>query len=344
MPFSNKNPRTVFISGFIIGVILTAIVALTGIFSEEYKDHSRQSAGVAYFTQDNLPYKFIKPLLNVEFIDQEDSLRQFPLHARIKKLIEEEIKKNPDVGIGFYFNDLANAGWFGINEDEKFVPASLLKLPMLISYYKLREREPDLFEKSILYQGENYNPDRNTNEASTVVPGNTYTVKQLMTTMIVDSDNNALELLYQYRKDALKEVFEDLQAPLPENRDDIATKDFLSPKEMSKFFLVLYHGSYLRKSDSDEALQLLSKTKYRDGLVAGVPADIVVSHKYGERRIPLANGNVDNEFHDCGIVYLSKSPYKVCVMTKADNLSIERSSKIIAQLSKIVYENVTAGK
>ena len=129
-----------------------------------------------------------------------------------------------------------------------------------------------------------YNSDRNTTEASTVQPGNAYTVKQLMTTMIVDSDNNALELLYQFRKDALKEVFEDLQAPLPVSRDEIATQNFLSPKEMSKFFLVLYHGTYLKKVDSDEALQLLSQTKYRDGLVAGVPANIVVSHKYGEYR------------------------------------------------------------
>ena len=116
--------------------------------------------------------------------------------------------------------------------------------------------------------------------------------------MIIDSDNNALELLYEFRKDRLKEVFEDLKAPLPDSRDNIATQDFLSPKEMAKFFLVLYNGSYLKKIDSDEALQLLSKVKYKDGLVAGVPSDVVVSHKYGERKITVPNGDVHNEFHD----------------------------------------------
>lgn len=341
MILQNKKFITMFGCGLLVGVILTIVVVSTGMFGGE--NSGKQSAGVEYFTQDNLDFKFIKPLLNVEYINQEDSLRQFPLHQKIKTQVEQEIEKYSDVKIGFYFNDLSNAGWFGVNEDEKFIPASLLKLPMLISYYKLRESEPDLFEKQIQFQGKDFNPDRNTTEASTVEPGNVYTVKQLLDTMIVDSDNNALELLYEFRKDALSEVFEDLQAPLPDTRNEIAAKDFLSPKEMSKFFLVLYHGSYLKKSDSDEALQLLSKVKYNDGLVAGVPSNTVVSHKYGERKIIIANGDVQNEFHDCGIIYFTKNPYKVCIMTKAKDQTIEEASEIIAKISKIVYENVATG-
>lgn len=338
----NKKTFTILIGGFLIGVILTIALASTGVFRKGSKDS--RSSGVVYFTQDNLGYFFIKPLLNVEYVDQEDSLRQFPLLAKTKKLVEEEVKNNPEVEIAVYFNDLSNAGWFGIDEDKKFVPASLLKLPMLISYYKLRETELDLFGKQIFYQGQNYNSDRNTAEASIIEPGHTYTVKELLDSMIIDSDNNALELLYQFRKDALREVFEDLQAPLPETRDDIASKDFLSPKEMSKFFLVLYHGSYLKKGDSNEALELLSKTKYKNGLVAGVPSDIIVSHKYGERKIVLEDGNVANEFHDCGIFYYTKSPYKLCIMTKANNLSIEKASEIIANVSKTVYQSIAGGK
>lgn len=339
--FQNKKFITMFGCGLLVGVILTIIIVSTGMFGGGESGNS--SAGVEYFTQDNLDFKFIKPLLDVEYIDQEDSLRQFPIQKKIKALVKQEIEKHPDVNIGFYFNDLSNAGWFGINEDEKFIPASLLKLPMLISYYKLRESEPDLFERQIKFEGKDFNPDRNTTEASTVEPGNTYIVKQLLDTMIVDSDNNALELLYEFRKDALNEVFEDLQAPLPDSRNEIAAKDFLSPKEMSKFFLVLYHGSYLKKSDSEEALQLLSEVKYRDGLVAGVPSNIVVSHKYGERKITIANGDVQNEFHDCGIIYFTKNPYKVCIMTKAKDQTISQASEIIAKISKIVYESVATG-
>lgn len=336
MALSDKKFLAPLIIGILIGAILTGTLAYTGAIGPDRKLFGK----VDYLTQNNLDFKFIKPLLDVEFVSQEDSLRQFPQQQKIKSLVEDEISKYPDVKVGFYFNDLANAGWFGVNEDEKFIPASLLKMPMLIAYYKLQETETDLFSKQILFQGKDFNVDRNTSEASTVQPNNTYTVQQLLRTMIVDSDNNALELLYEFRKDALKDVFEDLQVPLPDSRSEIASEDFLSPKEMAKFYLVLYHGSYLRKTDSDDALKMLSEVKYKDGLVAGVPTDVVVSHKYGERQFTIANGDVYNEFHDCGIFYYTKNPYKLCVMTKGKDLDIDESSKIISSLSRIVYENL----
>lgn len=328
---------------FLLGILLGA-----GVFSKSWSKNepttSNTGLGVSYFTQDNLKYQFIKPLLDVGYVSQEDSLKQFPLLALIKKELESEIGKYPDVKVGFYFNDLNNAGWFGVNEDEKFIPASLLKLPMLISYYKLRETETDLFDQTILIKGSDLNPNRNVVEDSPIVPEKIYTVKELLNAMIVDSDNNALDVLYQYKKDSLKDIFSDLKAPLPDSKKDIALKDFLSPRDMSKFYLVLYNASYLTKKDSEEALRLLSEVKYESGLVAGVPRDVVVSHKYGEREVTIGNGTVANEFHDCGIVYYTKSPYKVCVMTKGEGLTKEESSKIISSLSKIVYQGIASGK
>lgn len=340
MALADRKFITPLVIGILIGVTVTSTLAYAGVIGRQNKDAGK----VDYLTQNNLGFKFIKPLLDVEFVSQEDSLRQFPEQKKIKDLVEKEIAKEKDVTVGFYFNDLANAGWFGVNEDEKFIPASLLKMPMLIAYYKLRENEADLFQKQIFYQGKDFNLDRNTAEASNVQPGNTYAVEQLLRTMIVDSDNNALELLYEFRKDVLGDVFEDLQVPLPDSRSEIATEDFLSPKEMAKFYLVLYHGSYLRKIDSDEALKLLSEVKYKDGLVAGVPSEITVSHKYGERKFTIANGDVHDEFHDCGIIYYPNNPYKLCIMTKGKELGVERASKIISNLSKIVYESIAAGE
>ena len=339
------NIKTICI---IIVVFLLGILLGAGVFSK-FRSKSQPTAtniglGVSYFTQDNLKYQFIKPLLDVGYVSQEDSLKQFPLLASIKKEVEQEIDKYPDVKVGFYFNDLNNAGWFGVNESEKFIPASLLKLPMLISYYKLRETEPDLFDQTILIKGSDLNPNRNVAEGSPIVPEKIYSVRELLNAMIVDSDNNALDVLYQYKKDSLKDIFSDLKAPLPDSKKDIALKDFLSPRDMSKFYLVLYNASYLTKKDSEEALRLLSEVKYESGIVAGVPRDVVVSHKYGEREVTIGNGTVANEFHDCGIIYYTKNPYKVCIMTKGEGLTNEKSSKIISSLSKIVYQGMVGGK
>lgn len=339
----NKKLVLIITAVFILGLFLGSTV-LEKFEHSTAKTPNQTSLGVSYLTQDNLKYRFIKPLLNVEYVKQEDSLRQFPLLAKMKKEIEAEIAKYPETHIGFYFNDLDNAGWFGINEDEKFIPASLLKLPMLISYYKLRETEPNLFDQKLLIKGTDLNLNRTVNEASTITLDKMYSVGELLNSMIVDSDNNALDVLYQFKKDSLKDIFEDLRAPLPDSKKDLAIKDFLSPKDMSKFFLVLYNGSYLTKKDSEEALQLLSKVKYIDGIVAGVPHDTIVSHKYGERQVTIGNGTSTNEFHDCGIIYYTKSPYKLCMMTKGKDLTIDSASKIIANLSKIIYQDIVSGK
>lgn len=339
------NKKLIFqvIFAFLAGVIVT-VTAVHAYIAENREHHHDVVSGVNYLTQDNLDFKFIRPLLDVEYVNEEDSIRQFPYLGRIHKEIQAEIDKYSDVKIGFYFNDLSNVGWIGVNQDEIFIPASLLKLPMLISYYKLRETDSNLFEQQINYTGNDFNTLRNTIENSPIEPGHIYTVKQLLESMIIDSDNNALELLYQYKKDALKEVFDDLKTPLPDSRNDIAMKDSLSPQNMSKFLLVLYNGSYLKKVDSEEALNLLTKVNYKDGIVSGVPNDIVVAHKYGERKVNVGNGNSENELHDCGIVYLSKGPYQLCIMTRGKSINLQTASQIISKLSKITYDLVVSGK
>lgn len=339
----NRKPTIQLLGSFLVGVVLTVIVA--HVYIVENREHKHVIvSGINYITQDNLKFRFIHPLLDVEYINEEDSMRQFPYMKRIHNDVQDEVNKYPDIKIGVYFNDLGNAGWVGVNQTEKFIPASLLKLPMLISYYKLRENEPNLFDQQISYTGNDFNSLRNTNDASPITPGHIYSIQELLRAMIVDSDNNALELLYQYKKDALKEVFDDLGTPLPDNRNDIAMQDFLTPEAMAKFFLVLYNGSYLKKTDSEEALQLLSEVKFKDGIVAGIPSDVIVSHKYGERKVNVGNGNSENELHDCGIVYWPKGPYQLCIMTRGKSLNLDSASKIISSISKIVYEGVIAGK
>ncbi len=339
----NKKQICLIGLGFIAGIIATYI--LGKVFKSTSTDTTiKQGLGVEYLVQDNLDFKYVRPLLDVEYISQDDSLAQFPYMKKIQSDVKAEIDKYPDVKIGYYYNDLSNAGWMGVNAEENFIPASLLKLPMLIAYYKLREDEPDLFEQQIFYNGNDFNGLRSTTEESNITPGHIYTVRQLLEAMIIYSDNNALELLFSYRKEALADVFEDLKAPLPENRNDISMRDFLSPINMSKFLLVLYNGSYLRKVDSEEALELLTKVKYRDGIEASLPSSVIVAHKYGERKVNVGNGNSENELHDCGIVYWTKSPYLLCIMTRGKALDFQTASGIIAKLSKITYDGLTGSK
>jgi beta-lactamase class A len=112
----------------------------------------------------------------------------------------------------------------------------------------------------------------------------------------------------------------------------------MSVKDYAAFFRIIYNSSYLERNMSEKALSLLSSVDYKEGLIAGVPSNLVVSHKFGERQAIDKNGGTTNQLHDCGIVYYPGHPYLLCVMTKGEKF--EELSKIIAKISDIVYREI----
>ncbi len=78
-------------------------------------------------------------------------------------------------------------------------------------------------------------------------------------------------------------------------------------------------------------LETMSHSSFTKGIVAGVPEDVLVSHKFGEA--PLKTGEV--QLHDCGIVYAQQSPYLLCVMSQGSDY--EALADFIARVSQAVY-------
>jgi beta-lactamase class A len=113
------------------------------------------------------------------------------------------------------------------------------------------------------------------------------------------------------------------------------SEDFISVKMYSSFFRLLYNSTYLNREMSEKGLEILSTTHFASGIPAGLPKGMMVAHKFGERG--LANSQL-KQLHDCGIVYFSKSPYLLCVMTRGDDF--KKLSDIIKDVSSIVYKNV----
>ena len=253
----------------------------------------------------------------------------------MKKTVERQLAAGTATHVSVYYRDLNNGPWFGIHEDERFSPASLLKVPILISVLKKAEIEPGLLDKSLTVTqfaddnvGTLYPPER------TVAQGQTYTIDQLLHFMITFSDNNAKDLLVQALDAKIVEsVFIDLGIRVP---DATTPQDFMTVKDYAGFFRILYNATYLSREMSERALAYLATSQFTAGLVAGVPAGMVVAHKFGQRTLP------DNaaQLHDCGIVYYPGHPYLLCVMTRGKTGTA--LAPVIRDISKQVYEEVDA--
>jgi len=279
-------------------------------------------------------YRFISPLLDYEEAPELKDRVIITLKHKLEKLIEEKIDENKAIYISVYFRDLMNGPWFAVNGDQSYSPASLLKVPLMIAYLKYAEQNPQALNYKLTYDAgihddvrPNILPDRE------LEMGKSYTVEELIYRMIVFSDNIAKDLLSTHiSEEVVDNIFKEIGIIVPGIREK---SDYITAKDYSSFFRILFNASYLNRVMSEKALEILSKTTFKAGITAGIPADVIVSHKFAERGF---EANQTMELHDCGIVYYKKRPYLLCIMTTGRNFTT--LANIIENISSIVYHEI----
>lgn len=276
-------------------------------------------------------YDFISPLLECE-VEGNRLNALGPLQIQMESLVDSEKEDGTVDEIAIYFRDLNNGPWFGVNEGSAFAPASLLKLPVMMAYLKLYEDNPAGLSKKIKYEEDLVLLDQIISPGESIQKGSEYTVEELIERMMIYSDNAALALL---EKNIDLKLVDQVTIDLGiETAGEHTPEDFMSVKGYAGLFRILYNASYLEKDMSEKALEILSRTKFNAGIVAGIPRGVKVSHKFGEREI----GDNVKQLHDCGIVYHPKSPYLICIMTRGSDMN--RLSQAIGRISEKTYSSI----
>ena len=87
----------------------------------------------------NPKYKFIDPLLAyiIPSADQEEEFRV--LKNKIAILISNEKGAGTISNASVFLSDLNRGRWIGINENQKYNPASILKVVIMVTYFKEKE-------------------------------------------------------------------------------------------------------------------------------------------------------------------------------------------------------------
>ncbi len=280
-------------------------------------------------------YKFVNPLLECD-LGQEylGRIGAKPMRETLLSMIDQA-KQQGDITIAsVYYRDLDNGPWVGINEKQSFIPASLLKVPIMLYFYKQSEQDPSLLSQTIRWDGKE--PDGLTQyytPETSIAASTTYSVDELINRMIIYSDNDAVLALGQKAQAPFLSLFHDLGIDTTSTGSDQS----LNVVSYSTFFRVLFNASYLNPDLSERALSLLSKVTFDKGLTAQLPRDVIVAHKFGER---ADMSSTERQLHDCGIVYVPKHPYLLCIMTRGTDM--DKLAKTISNLSKEVYDEVTS--
>jgi beta-lactamase class A len=322
-------------------ITILVILLATFFFGHEF-DEFKEEEGIRGIMKNKerelrlSGYNFINPLLECDIFEAD--MTDNHLLKKTRADIENSIKESGFTDSAVYFRDLNNGPWLGINEKENFTPASLMKVPLMIAVLKNQEVEPGFLKKKVAYHSP-VTLSQNIGEKMNFVDGKEYTIEQYMEYAITYSSNEAAEYLVEnVNGEILKKVFYDFGVPDPVLGQE---ENYMSVQSYAAFFRILYNASYLEKADSEKALSILSKSKFLDGLVAGLPKGVSVAHKFGERKY-IDGAKEIKQLHDCGIVYSSKGNYLLCVMTRGNDF--DKQKELIKNISKAVYENFVLEK
>ncbi|MEI6553211.1 MAG: serine hydrolase [bacterium] len=333
---AKNHNKIIRLSLFVIGSL---VLFFGGWYLYPALHGSDTQKSIKVIRENSSDYGLINPLLLVLDGGSTKAPEYNKLTNTLNSYVKDKINNKKAESISIYFRDLNSGIWSGVDENHLYSPASMMKVALLISCLSFSYSNPDFLDKEVYVtpnstgfdSGQSYKPKK------AVVPGGTYKVRDLISFMVVDSDNNATAALeYILGEDKINNLLKELQLSQPKSMDS----DFLSPRMYSRFYRILYNSTYLPQDVSENALKILSQDDFPDGIVAGVPKNITVAQKFGERTVSDTSGNLINrELHDCGIVYLPSKPYFLCVMTKGKNFN--DLQPILSDVSKIVWDGLS---
>lgn len=257
--------------------------------------------------------------------------------ARLEKyLITEAALLGVSDNISLYFKDLDHGKEISIDPTRSWIPASTIKAYIVLEAFRQRSLGLIDFDQIVTIKAENVVPtELETDEFPRLREGTQVSIKQLVETMIIQSDNTAYNTLLDTldRRNinlSLKNIgitgtvigeklnlddsqFEqDLKAP---SRQPNTT----TVKDLATFFDLLYNKQI---TNADEILTIFKRQKINNMIPALLPDNTTVAHKTGDWA-PI--------YHDGGVIFKPDDPFILTVFTNSDN------PKIVAQLAKVAY-------
>jgi len=166
---------------------------------------------------------------------------------------------------------------------------------------------------------------------------NRYTFKDIITLMIIVSDNTATNVLIDLlgmkninriardldlKNTALQRKMMDFEAV------KLGRQNYTSPLDMANVFELIYKKEILNEDMCNLMIDILKRQKDKEMLSRYLPPETIIAHKTGE---------LENLNHDIGIIYLDEIEYILGVFVTDSQGNLE-AKEIIGRISKIVYD------
>lgn len=263
---------------------------------------------------------------NLTFLPKFDfSLNQKSNTQKAEQAVKEIIKNKPG-SYSVYYKNLKTEESFGINEKQIETAASVNKVPIVAAVYYLDSQgKLSLNDKITILKSDIQ--DYGTGSLRYQNPGQSYSIRNLVSLSIKQSDNTAAHVLgVRIGTDVLQSFIDELGLTQT-NMDGNTTTTF----DMEKLFENIWNGKFASPAKTQELLNFMTDTDTEDRLPSELPKTVKIYHKTGD-----GEGFV----HDVGIIDDGKNVYYLGVMTSDIGNNEDLTKKTISQVSKKIYESL----
>lgn len=233
---------------------------------------------------------------------------------------------------GYFVYDLNREIDFGLNADENYRAASMVKVPIAIAI--LREVQEGSLSLETIYPLKdnlvfNYVVGAGVNSA-----GYPYTIKDYLEFMIIESDNTSLNHLVMILVDKYGSAMNDRLKQIT-GVDFYVNPPEATPRNVATVLKGLYNHSFINQEYSEYLINTMKNAlpDLKEGIGLGLPENIEFANKIG-----FLNTNEDLSYMDSAIVFGSSTDYVIVIMNK--NQPWDFAQQNIKNISSIIYKNL----
>lgn len=210
--------------------------------------------------------------------------------------------------------DLSTGYHAGLNAAKSMPAASTIKLPVMVEVFEqLATGRFDLNRQMTLEAGDK---DYGSGDLCDAPVGTHFPVSELLSKMIDISDNTATNMLIRLvgRRNINAQMIElgldrtHLAADVRTDAWSIRRALRTSPADLVRLLTLMARKELVDEWSSNEMIAILKADTINTLLPEPLPPDIEIAHK---------TGSLDDTLNDAGIVFASRAPYVIAVMTTA---------------------------
>ncbi len=249
----------------------------------------------------------------------------------------EDYAEDYDGTAGVYAQDIKGGYGYGVNPDETFFGASVMKIPLMVAVFtKIDEGEVSLNDS---FETESGDWAGGAGWLQWEEAGTSHTVEDYMWMMMTQSDNVATNALLRLVGGPayVNEVSRSLDAPdtflyqkvTSERAVVPALDNRTTPRDMATILEKVYTGEVLSPDSSQKLVEIMHQNELQSSLKDGLPEDVEAAKK---------GGWLYKVYDEAGIVWHEDRPYVVAIFSKHGSEDVEVGKALLKGISKGIYK------